>query len=132
MVDSKENYKFDLGVKELNSFCQCLRKYVGTVWKKYVLLFELKVLMIKIQSIPVLCAYQLHSSAVLHTFFLFSSSFCKLIYFMPLFSYHQTHACVRKRFLRQCQLSCRDQTKRIDYWGPLILSMNLFTCLCKY
>ena len=65
-------------------------------------------------------------------FFLFSSSFCKLIYFMPLFSYHQTHACVRKRFLRQCQLSYRDQTKRIDYWGPLILSMNLFTCLCKY
>lgn len=114
----------------LNSLSQHLRKYVGTVWKKYVLLFELEVLMIKIQSIPVLCAYQLHSSAVLHI--LFSSSFCKLIYFMPLFSYHQTNACVRKCFLRQCQLSYRDQTKRIDYWGPLILSMNLFTCLCKY
>ena len=24
MVDSKENYKFDLGVKELNSLCQRL------------------------------------------------------------------------------------------------------------
>ena len=102
------------------------------MWKKYVLLFELKVLMIKIQSISVLCAYQLHSSAVLHIVFLFSSSFCKLMYFMPLFSYHQTHACVWKRFLRQCQLGYRDQTKIIDYWGPLILSMNLFTCLCKY
>ena len=41
IVDSKENNKFDLGVKELNSLCQCLRKYVGTVWKKYILLFEL-------------------------------------------------------------------------------------------
>ena len=126
MVDSKENYKFDLGVKELNSLCQCLRKYI--------LLLECKVLMIKIHLNPLLCAYQLHSIAVLHydIVFLFSSSFCKLIYFMLLFSYHQTHACVRKRFLRQCQLSFRDQTKRIDYWGPLILSMNLFTCLCKY
>ena len=94
------------------------------MWKKYILFFELKVLMIKIQFIPVLCAYQLHSSAVLHIVFLFSYSFCKLIYFMPLFSYHQTHACVRKCFLRQCQLSYRDQTKIIDYWGLLILSMN--------
>ena len=34
MVDSKENYKFDLGVKELNSFCQCLRKYEGNSVEK--------------------------------------------------------------------------------------------------